>query len=56
MSFYWRKPFSSVQLNIHDVAETCAVVPVYFGHREAIHKCPDYQGKFICQSINGNYN
>ena len=48
MSFYWKKLLSSVQLNIDDVADTCAVVPVYFGHLDDIHKCPDYQGQFIC--------
>ena len=37
----------AVQLNIHYVAETCAVVPVYYGHLEAIHKCPDYLGVLI---------
>ena len=42
MNFYWRKLFSSGQLNFHDVAKTCAVVLVYYGHLEAIHKCPDY--------------
>ena len=48
-SFYQNKLFSSVQLNIHNVTETCAVVPVYYGHLEAIHKCPDYQGILIIQ-------
>ena len=47
MSSYWRKLFSSVQLNIHDVVETFAVVPVYYGHLKAIDKCPDYPGKYI---------
>ena len=42
VSFYWIKLFLSGQLDIHGVAETCAVVPVYYGHLEAIHKYPDY--------------
>ena len=42
VSIYWRKLFSSGQLNTHDVAEACAVVPVCYGHLETIHKCPDY--------------
>ena len=33
-----------VQLNICDVAETSAVIPVYCMHLEAIYKCPDFQG------------
>ena len=39
----------AVQLNIHYVAETCAVVPVYYGHLDFIYKCPDYQGVLIIQ-------
>ena len=46
---YWRKLFLSVQLNIHDVAETSAMMLVYYGHLEAIHKCPDYQSVLIIQ-------
>ena len=50
-----RKLFSSGKLNIHDVAETCAVVLVYYGHLEAIHMWPDimypdYPGQFLCLS------
>ena len=41
--FYWRKIFLSVQLNIHYVAESCAVESMYYGHIGTIHKCPDYQ-------------
>ena len=40
--------YASIQLNIHYVAETCAVVPVYFGRLEAVYKCPDCEGQFIC--------
>ena len=40
--FYWRKLFSSVQLNIHYVAESCAVESLYYGCIGTIHKCPDY--------------
>ena len=29
---HWRKPFSSVQLNAHHVAESCTVEPLYYGH------------------------
>ena len=47
--FYWRKLFSSVQLNIHYVAESCAVEPIYYGRFETIHKCPDYQCILIIQ-------
>ena len=46
---YWRKLFSSSQLNIHDVAESCAVEPMYYGRIGTIHKCPDYQGVLIIQ-------
>lgn len=41
--------FSSVQLNICDIVETCAVISVYNGHLEAIHKHHDYQGVLIIQ-------
>ena len=41
--FYWRKLFSSVQLNIHYVAVSCAVESMYYGRIGTIHKCPDYQ-------------
>ena len=47
--FYWRKLFSSVHLNIHYVAESCEVEPIYYGRTRAIHKCPDYQGVLIIQ-------
>ena len=40
---YWRKLFSSVQLNIHYIAESCAVEFMYYGRIGTIHKCPDYQ-------------
>ena len=41
--FYWRTLFSSVQFNIHYVAENCAAEPMYYGCIGTIHKCPDYQ-------------
>ena len=47
--FYWRKLFSSVQLNIHYVAESCAVEPMYYGCIRIIHKYPDYQVVLIIQ-------
>ena len=48
--FYWRKLFSSVQLNIHYVAERCAVEPMYYECIGTIHKCcPDYHGVLIIQ-------
>ena len=47
--FYWRKLFSSVQLNIHDVAESCVVEPMYYGHIGTTHKCPHYQVLLIIQ-------
>ena len=34
-------------LLMHDVTETFALLPVYYGHLEVIHKCPDYQGVLI---------
>ena len=40
--FYWRKLFSSVQLNIHYVAESRAVESMYYGRIGTIHKYPDY--------------
>ena len=49
VSFYWRKLFSSVQLNIQYVAESCAVEPIYYGHIGTIHKCPDNQVFLIIQ-------
>ena len=47
--FYWRKLFSSVQLTVHYVAESCAVEPIYYGRIGTIHKCLDYQGDLIIQ-------
>ena len=47
--FCWRKLFSSVQLNIHYLAESCAVEPIYYGRIGTIHKCPDYQCVLIIQ-------
>ena len=43
MCFYWTKLFSSVQLNINYVAESCAVEPMYYVNIGTVHKCPDYQ-------------
>ena len=37
-----RKLFSSMQLNVHHVAESCTVEPL--DTLGAIHKCPDNQG------------
>ena len=34
-------------LLMHDVTETCAVATVYYGHFDAVHKYPDYQGFLI---------
>ena len=47
--FYWRKLFSSVQLNIYYVAESGVVEPMYCGRIGTIHKCPDYQVVLIIQ-------
>ena len=35
--------FSSVQLNINYVTESCAVEPMYYVNIGTIHKFPDYQ-------------
>ena len=49
VSFYWEKPFSSVQLNIHYVAESCAVETTYYICIGTIHKYLDYQVVLIIQ-------
>ena len=49
--FYWRKLFSSVQLNIQYVVENCAVESMYYGCTATIHKCPNYQVVPIIQII-----
>ena len=41
--------FSSFQLNVHHVAESCTVKPLYYGHLVAIHKCLNYQSVLIIQ-------
>ena len=43
MHFYWREFFSSVQLNVHHIAESCTVEPLYDGHLGAILKYQDFQ-------------
>ena len=40
----YKPVFSSVQLNVNHVAESCTVEPLYYEHLGTIHKCPDYQG------------
>ena len=42
--FYWRKLFSSFQLNINYVAESCTVETMFCEHIWTIHMCPKYQG------------
>ena len=49
MYFYWKNLFSSFQLNIHHVAESCTVKPLYYEQLAVIHKCLGYQSVLIIQ-------
>ena len=43
------KLLSSFQLNVHHVAESCTVKPLYYRQLAAIYKCLGYQSVLIIQ-------